>query len=402
MSTDNDILIVDDHIPSLRLLTGLLEQEGYRVRPVEKAQAALDSAVAMPPGMILLDVRMPDVDGYEICRRLKQDTRTAHVPVIFVSALQDVEAKDRGFQAGGVDYISKPFEESEVLARVKTHMNLHQLQQNLEQLVADRTLDLETSQAELEKLVEELRKSNERYELAVSGSAAGLWDWDLSSDKVYYSDRLKALLGYESHEFSDTLYEFWDRLHPDETEAVRRTLDRHLQKREPFVIDFRLQTKARKYRWFHARGQALWNTSGQATRMSGSITDITPRKKAEEETLRSEERFRSLIEQSPMPIEILSPDGKIVQSNPSWNKLWGIDEVGAAETTDKYNMRTDPQLKKLGINHLVEKAFSGEHIILPPIIYDANETATDFDIENLNGLKSPSAIPGHAENAAIV
>ena len=389
MSTNNDIFIVDDHLPSLRLLTELLEKEGYRVRPVEKVQAILDSAVAIPPGLILLEVHMHDMDGYEICRRLKQDTRTAHVPVIFVSALEDAEAKDKGFRAGGIDYISKPFEESEVLARVKMHMDLHQLQQNLEQLVSDRTLELETSQARLEEIVEELKKSEERYELAVSGSAAGIWDWDLSSDKVYYSDRLKAQLGYESHEFSDTLDEFWNRLHPDDTEAVRRTLDRHLQKREPFVVDCRLQTKARKYSWFHARGQALWNTSGQATRMSGSIADISARKKAEEKIIRSERRFRSLLEQSPMPIEILSPDGKIVQSNSSWTKLWGIDEVGAAETMEKYNMRTDPQLKKLGINHLVEKAFSGEHIILPPIMYDANETAEDFEIEHMIGLKSP-------------
>ena len=90
-----------------------------------------------------------------------------------------------------------------------------------------------------------------------------------------------------------------------------------------------------------------------------------------------------------MPIEILSLDGKILQSNPSWRKLWGVDEVGAAETMEKYNMLIDPQIKKLGINHLAEKAFSGEHIILPPIIYDANETAEDFEIENLIGLKSP-------------
>jgi PAS domain S-box-containing protein len=389
MSTDNDILVVDDHIPSLQLLTELLEKEGYRVRPLEKAQAALDSAAAIPPGLILLDVRMPDVDGYEICRRLKEDSRTAHVPVIFVSALHDADAKDLGFQAGGIDYISKPFEESEVLARVKTHLHLHQLQQNLEQLVVDRTLELETSQAELEKIAEELKKSDERYELAVSGAAVGLWDWDLSSDKVYYSDRFKVLLGYEPLEFSDTPGEFWSRLHPDDTEVARLALDRHIQKREPYIIDYRLQTKAGTYRWVHARGQAIWDERGEATRMSGSITDITPRKKAEEKNLRSEERFRSLIEQSPLPIEILSPDGKIVRSNPAWSKLWGVDEVGAAETMDKYNMRTDPQNKKLGLNHLVEKAFSGEHIILPPVVYDANETVTDFDIENLKGLKSP-------------
>jgi signal transduction histidine kinase len=95
------------------------------------------------------------------------------------------------------------------------------------------------------------------------------------------------------------------------------------------------------------------------------------------------------MEQSPFPMELLTPDGKISQVNPSWYKLWGVDEVGAAETMEKYNMITDPQLKNLGITDLVKKAFSGEHIILPPIIYDANLTVTDFEIENLVGLKSP-------------
>jgi PAS domain S-box-containing protein len=339
--------------------------------------------------LILLDVRMPDMDGYEICRRLKEDRRTAHVPVIFVSALQDAEAKDRGFLAGGVDYISKPFEESEVLARVKTHTHLHQLQQNLEQMVSNRTLELETSQAELEEKVEELKKSEERYELAVAGSSAGLWDWNILSDNLFTSDRFKELLGYGPDEIDFQMDEFWNRLQPEDVDFVKHSIDKHLEERIPFIAEYRLRTKSGKYSWFHARGQAIWDERGEAVRMSGSITDISPRKKAEGKILRSEERFRSLLEQSPMPIEILSTSGKIVQFNSSWEKLWGVDEVAAAETMEKYNMRTDPQLKELGVNDLVEKAFSGEHIILPSLVYDANETATDFDIKNLEGFKSP-------------
>ena len=103
----------------------------------------------------------------------------------------------------------------------------------------------------------------------------------------------------------------------------------------------------------------------------------------------SEMRFRSLIEQSPMPMEILSLDGKIVRSNPAWRKLWGIDEAVAAKAMKKYNMLTDPQLKKLGVHHLVKMAFSGEHVVLPPIIYDANEAAEDFEIDHIPNLKSP-------------
>ena len=103
-----DILVVDDTIASLRLLTEILSREGYQVRPADGPQVALESALAHPPSLILLDVRMPEMDGFEVCRRLKQNERTRDVPIIFVSALQDVEDRVQGFEVGGVDFISKP------------------------------------------------------------------------------------------------------------------------------------------------------------------------------------------------------------------------------------------------------------------------------------------------------
>lgn len=294
MKIEDDILIVDDEIPNLRLLAELLEKEGYQVRPTEKAQTAIDSALAKPPGLILLDVRMPEMDGFELCRRLKQDKRTQHVPIIFVSVLQDIEARLQGFEAGGVDFISKPFQELEILARVRTHMRLHRMQRHLEQLVDERTSELSESKASLEQKFRELRESDERYELAVTGSAAGIWDWDIASDKIHYSERFKELLGYAHDELSGTQDEFWNRLHPDDYEAARLAVDKHLKKGVPYIIDYRLRAKSGEYRWFHARGQALWDETGKATRMSGSLIDITERKRIEEE-LKKSEHDKSLI-----------------------------------------------------------------------------------------------------------
>ncbi len=139
----DDILVVDDEIDNLRLLTQLLSEEGYQIRPAEKPQLAIEAALAQPPCIILLDVRMPEMDGFEVCERLKQDERTRDIPIIFISALQDVQSRIQGFEAGGVDFISKPFQEQEVLARVRTHINLHQMQSHLEDLVAERTAELE-------------------------------------------------------------------------------------------------------------------------------------------------------------------------------------------------------------------------------------------------------------------
>jgi PleD family two-component response regulator len=163
LNTENDILIVDDEIASLRLLTELLEKEGYRVRPTERAQTAIDAALATPPSLILLEVRLPEMDGFELCLRLKQDERTRHVPIIFVSALHDTEARINGFKAGGADFISKPFQELEILARVRTHIHLHRMQQHFEQLVNECTSELRESKASLEQKIREVQESEEHF-----------------------------------------------------------------------------------------------------------------------------------------------------------------------------------------------------------------------------------------------
>jgi len=126
-----------------------------------------------------------------------------------------------------------------------------------------------------------LRTSDERYLLALAGSTDGLWDWDLLSETVFYSDRFQEILGYSSDEFPGTIDSFRSRLHPEETEAVWAAIERHLQERVPYKVEYRLRTKSGEYLWFLARGQAIWNTEGKAIRMSGWIQDITERKQAE-------------------------------------------------------------------------------------------------------------------------
>ena len=138
----NDILIVDDEVPNLQLLSELLSVEGYKVRPANKPQLAIDSALERAPKLILLDVKMPEMDGFEVCKRLKQDARTRDIPILFISALQDVRDKVQGFEAGGVDFITKPFHQAEVLIRVRTQINLRDMQLNMENIIAERTAEI--------------------------------------------------------------------------------------------------------------------------------------------------------------------------------------------------------------------------------------------------------------------
>jgi CheY-like chemotaxis protein len=127
------ILIVDDSSASLKLMTTLLTNQGYQVRPASSGPLALRSVAIETPDLILLDVKMPDMDGYEVCRRLKADPQTFNIPLIFITGLDDVVDKVKGFAAGGVDCITKPFDSEDLLARIETHLQLRRLQRQLEE-----------------------------------------------------------------------------------------------------------------------------------------------------------------------------------------------------------------------------------------------------------------------------
>jgi signal transduction histidine kinase len=133
-----DILIVDDMPANLRLLSQMLAGRGYKVRAVLNGARALAAAQVAPPDLILLDIMMPEMDGYEVCQRLKMNERTRDIPVVFISALGETEDKVKGLMVGGVDYIAKPFQLEEVLARVRTHLALRNLQESLRQEIAER------------------------------------------------------------------------------------------------------------------------------------------------------------------------------------------------------------------------------------------------------------------------
>nr|WP_017712080.1 response regulator [Prochlorothrix hollandica] len=158
-----DILIVDDTPNNLRVLHSALTAQGYKVRSVTNGRMALTVAETAQPHLILLDIRMPDWDGYEVCQRLKANTKTQDIPVIFLSALDEVFDKVKAFQVGGVDYVTKPFHMEEVLVRVKNQLQLqaaqaaiHQLNGELEQRVRQRTAQLEREIVERQQAQQKL------------------------------------------------------------------------------------------------------------------------------------------------------------------------------------------------------------------------------------------------------
>ncbi len=160
IASEINILIVDDTPDNLRILVGLLSEQGYLVRPAASGSQALSAVREKLPDLILLDVKMPEMDGYEVCECLKTDEPTRDIPVIFISALGETRDKLKGFEAGGVDYITKPFQAEEVLARVQTHVALRILQQQLERNNAQLHQEIDRR----EHVEEELRVLNDHLE----------------------------------------------------------------------------------------------------------------------------------------------------------------------------------------------------------------------------------------------
>jgi DNA-binding NtrC family response regulator len=193
----NDILILDDEMPNLKLLSELLGREGYQVRLANDPQMAIDSARAQPPKLILLDVRLPQIDGFEVCERLKQDEQTRDIPIIFISALQDVQDRVRGFEVGGVDFISKPFQDSEILARVRTHLELRSMQLHLEELVEKRTAEVVKLKNQIEQeniyLLQEIEIKHKHEEII--GNSEPVRNMLSSVEQVAHTESTVLILG---------------------------------------------------------------------------------------------------------------------------------------------------------------------------------------------------------------
>jgi chemotaxis protein methyltransferase CheR len=186
-----------------------------------------------------------------------------------------------------------------------------------------------------------LRSSEERYLLALAGSTDGLWDWDILSDTVFYSDRFRQILGYSSEEFPGTIDSFRSRLHPEDAEAIWAAIERHLQERAAYKVEYRLQTKSGDYLWFLARGQAIWDTGGKAIRMSGWIQDITERKQGELNLKAALSEIKELKEKLEVERAYLQEEIKleynyeniIGQSDGLNYVLYKVEQIASSDTT---------------------------------------------------------------------
>ncbi|POZ61506.1 putative bifunctional diguanylate cyclase/phosphodiesterase [Chromobacterium alticapitis] len=165
MQQTGDILVVDDTTTTLMMLLALLSTQGYQVSSAQSGAEALNLAQKHPPDLILLDFNLPDTDGLAVCRELKLNLRTRDIPVLFLSSSADADARVDGFAAGAVDFIAKPFERSELLARISTHLELSRLKQRLSKLVEEKTDSLRLSEQRFRALIEQAPEAIMVYNL---------------------------------------------------------------------------------------------------------------------------------------------------------------------------------------------------------------------------------------------
>jgi len=208
------IMAVDDNPDSLKLLSDILSEQGFQVRQALNGRLALAAVKQQPPDLFILDIRMPEMDGFELCRQLKDNVTTCNVPVIFISGLNDSTDKVKAFDLGGQDYITKPFEDTEVLARVKLHLEVSSMRKNLEDMVQRRTIKLEESNTALKVLLEHRSSEREKFEenvlshirSLVSPYLERLKNTDLDSQQSSLLDIVEANLLEITSQFSGTLY----------------------------------------------------------------------------------------------------------------------------------------------------------------------------------------------------
>ncbi|MDL5051714.1 response regulator [Oscillatoria amoena NRMC-F 0135] len=216
-----DILIVDDMPDNIRFLSSLLIEQGYRVRKAINGKMALTAIQTIQPDLILLDINLPDMNGYEVCESLKQDEQTQSIPIIFLSALNEALDKVKAFQVGGVDYITKPFQLEEILVRVKHHLTLKMLQNQLQH----QNQELQTTLGELRKTQAQLLQKQKMLSLGqlASGMAheinnsVGFISSNLNPAKQYVQDLLSLIELYQQEypHPSDTIQAFMEEINLD-------------------------------------------------------------------------------------------------------------------------------------------------------------------------------------------
>ncbi|MGB3512567.1 MAG: diguanylate cyclase [Microcoleaceae cyanobacterium] len=342
-----NILVVDDRPENLRVLTQVLEKKGYKVRKAINGETALISAKYRPPDLILLDIIMPDMDGYQVCKQLKEYPRTCEIPIIFVSALDEVLDKVKAFNLGCVDYITKPFQVQELLIRVQTQLKLQQQKQQLE---------AQNQQLKKEIYDRQLVEENLRLlDKAISACSNGIIITNATEPNnpiIYANPAFETISGYSVEEVLGKNWSFL--LDEDDSHPDFKVLEREMIQGKGCQLTMRNYRKDGTLFWNEIWISAVANSSGVISNYISIQTDITDRKQMQEALQSSEERFASAFIASPDPITIITlEDERYLEVNDSFCRLMGYREAEVInQTTEKLNIWVNKQRRHTLVERL--------------------------------------------------
>jgi len=325
---DFRILIIDDVIANIDVLCKILSSEGYRLSLANNGEKGLQIAKRAVPDLILLDIMMPGINGFEVCRILKSQEETENIPVIFMSALNSTDDKMEGFEAGAVDYVTKPFREKEVLARIQTHLTLYELRKSLEtknielaKEISER-IKAEKALAEKSLYLDNILRSATEYAIATT---------DLDFRITYYNPMAEKLFGYTAEEvIGKTVQE----MHTKENVAPER-FERAI-KEVRNTGEFRYTNVFKKEnseaRYISSRVSGIYDVYGDLIGFALFSRDVTERVKAEEALRKSEQELdykfrelRTIFETAAEGIIIIDSEGIIECFNNSAEEMFGYE-----------------------------------------------------------------------------
>ena len=316
------VLVVEDNLDLVLGLQDFLHHDGYAVTVVGTVAGAIKLMQARHFNAIILDLGLPDGDGLEV---LKETRRLdPSLPVVIVTAHISVDRTVGSLKEGAFAYLTKPYDREELRHTLRRAIGIKELA-----VKAERTEHL-------------LSQSEERLELVIQGSNDGFWDgrivagepWSSPCTPVWWSPRVKAMLGYTDEEFPDVLESWISRLHPEDVDRVFAALTAHIERRDPYDVEYRLLTKRGEYGWFRARGQAIWTETGQIIRMAGSLQCVTDRKRAEDALRRNEQLLQDVVNNTTAVIYVKYTDGRYLLVNRRFEQIFNLTSDQIVGHTD--------------------------------------------------------------------
>ncbi|MEC4984772.1 MAG: adenylate/guanylate cyclase domain-containing protein [Oscillatoria sp. PMC 1068.18] len=318
-----DILVVDDTPANLRLLVTCLRQHGYKVRPVADGLAALKAVQHFQPDLILLDILMPNINGYQVCEQLKNNPQTKEIPVIFLSALDEVFDKAKGFQVGAVDYITKPFQIEEVLARVNNHVCQRLLQKRLEaqtQVLQEQNQQLQGKISESKLLEEKLWVTEKKMRAVFEAMTDIVIVVNFQADQVGNIDILPTnavrIETLSTDIINQTIEQFFQ---PETASQWLSIFQEVLATQETSHLDYSIETEVKQ----------VWLAAAISPFDEESVIlvarDISDRKEAESALRIAEQRYHGIVENAIDGIFQSSPEGRYLNVNPALARIYGYN-----------------------------------------------------------------------------